>query len=161
MGGDAHQVAGAAAHQIGGRQPVQLVEQRDAHFRQQPEGDIVGQPGFRPVQDAGQWCRHEQPGQQMPEGLAVLQRQHDKGAEHADTDEGGDTGDAEDEGQGHLGPPGGDQPHQDDDQLAPAQPFGSDDALGRAQCLSGGEIGGSLTRCRLRFRGIVQQNGVQ
>ena len=39
-----HQVAGPATQEIRGRQPVELVEQVDAHFREQTEGEVVSQP---------------------------------------------------------------------------------------------------------------------
>ena len=58
VGGQRHQIAGAAAHQIGRRQRVELAEDVDAHLGQQAEGHVVRQPGFQPVQHARQ-RRHD------------------------------------------------------------------------------------------------------
>ena len=52
VGGERHQIAGAAAHEIGRRQRVELAEGVDAHLGQQAEGHVVRHPGFQPVQHA-------------------------------------------------------------------------------------------------------------
>ena len=49
-----HQVAGTPPQQVGRRQRVQLVEQRDPHLGQQLVGHGVRHPGFQPVQQPGQ-----------------------------------------------------------------------------------------------------------
>jgi hypothetical protein len=41
-------------HQIGRRQRVELAVKIDPHLGEQPVGDVVRQPRFDPVQDAGE-----------------------------------------------------------------------------------------------------------
>ena len=58
LGRHGHQIAGAPAHKIGWGQFVEFLEQRNAHFRQQPERHVMRCPGFEPVQDPRQ-RRHD------------------------------------------------------------------------------------------------------
>ena len=96
LGRHGGQIAGAPAQQVGGRQLVQLVEQAHAHFGQQPERHVVGEPGFEPVQDAGQPARRwRQPDSQVLERLARLDRATISARKDADADKGDDPGDAE------------------------------------------------------------------
>ena len=85
--GERDQVAGAPPHQISRRQGVELAEQIDPHFRQQPIGDVVRQPGFEPVEEAGERRRQCEQDQQVPEGSAHLDRGDGESAENADPDE--------------------------------------------------------------------------
>ena len=50
----ADDVAAAPAQQVGRRELVQLVVERDPHVGQQAEGHVVGDPRFEPVQEAGE-----------------------------------------------------------------------------------------------------------
>ena len=81
--GERDQVAGAPPHQIGRRQGVELAEQIDPHFRQQPIGDVVRQPGFEPVQEPGERRRQREQDQQIAEGRAGLDRGDRERAEDA------------------------------------------------------------------------------
>ena len=76
MGGERHQIAGASPHQIGRRQLIELAEHVDPHVRQQAERHVVGDPGFQPVQQAGQRRHHRERPQPVAIRLAVLQVQH-------------------------------------------------------------------------------------
>ena len=49
-----HQIAGAAAQQIAGRQRIELAKQRDAHVGEQVIGHGVRLPRLGPVQNAGE-----------------------------------------------------------------------------------------------------------
>ena len=75
LGCDGHQIAGSPAHQVGGPEPVQRLEERDAHACQQTKGDVMGQPGLRPVQKTRQGRRDRQPGQIAAKVFAGLQVQ--------------------------------------------------------------------------------------
>ena len=130
VGGQRHQIAGAAAREIGRRQRVELAEGIDAHLGQQAEGHVVGQPGFEPVQDAGDGCEDGQCDGEVAIGLVVLEGEHDQRREHADADEGNDARHAQDEGGGELALPRHDDLHQCHDDLVPGQAFGLDDAFG-------------------------------
>ncbi len=132
MGGERHQVAGAPPHQIGRRQLVQLAEHVDAHVRQQAERHVVRDPGFQPMQQAGQRRHDRERPQPVPVGLAVLEVEHHQGAQDADADEGHHAQHAEQEGGGQAALPAHHQLHQRRDQLQPVQALGLDDAFGHA-----------------------------
>ena len=76
MGRHGHQIPGAAAQQVGRRQLVELLDQRDAHFRQHAKCHVVGDPGFRPVKNARERSNHGENHQKILEGRAILDRGH-------------------------------------------------------------------------------------
>ena len=91
----ADQIARAPAQQISRAQPVQFFEQRDAHLGQQAKRHIVRDPGFEPMQDAGEGRQNIKPDQRAPHLDTVFDARHHKRAEHADADERDDARDTQ------------------------------------------------------------------
>ena len=87
------QVAGAAPHQIGRRQRVELAEQVDPHLGQQPVGDVVGEPAFEPVEQPGERRGEAEQRSAGAVGRPALDRGDRERPDDADADKGGDPGD--------------------------------------------------------------------
>ena len=92
-------IAGPTAHHVGRRQTVELFEKCNPHLRQEPEGHVMRNPGFEPVEDTG-YRRHDgQQDEQINERLACLDRPNGERTNCADTDKGDDPGHTKPEGQ--------------------------------------------------------------
>ena len=110
----ADDVAGAPAQEVGRRKPVELVVKRDPYLGEQAEGHVVGDPGFEPVQQAGEGGDRIERDQEPVHRGALFDACDDERAQHADTDEGHHARDAEPEGKVHApaeGPYQAEQPH--------------------------------------------------
>jgi hypothetical protein len=94
LAGERDQIARAAAHQVGRRQRVELAVEIDAQLGEQAIGDVMRQPAFDPVQDAGERRREPEDDQQPGERRTGFDRGNSQRAEDADTDEKGDPADA-------------------------------------------------------------------
>ena len=130
IGDKRHQIARAAAHQVGRRQRIELAEDVEPHLGQQPERHVMSNPGFQPVQDAGQRSKYRQRPQPAAVILAVLEIRDSQRAQHANADEGQNAQHAEQEGQCQATFPGEDDAHQVGDHLIPANAVGLEDAFG-------------------------------
>ena len=145
----ADDVAGAPAQQVGRRELVELVVERDPHLGEEPEGHVVGDPGFEPVQEAREGCCRVERDQQPADGGALLEPGHHQRAQHAHTDEGHHAGDAEDEGEVDApaeGPHQAEQPHPG---APPAEAGGTQHFVVGVHRRRGGEVavlGGGLER---------------
>ena len=129
--GERHQIASAAAHQIGRCQRIELAEGVDAHLGQQAEGHVVRKPGFQPMQRARERRHDGERDGEAADRVMMLERQHDQGRQHADTDERHHAQHAEGKGGGELALPRQDHLHQRSHHLVPGEPVGLDDAFGQ------------------------------
>jgi len=88
------QIARTASHKVGRCQCVELAVEIDAQLGEQAIGDVVRQPAFDPVQDAGQWRGERERDQEPREGRAGLDCRDGERAENADPDKECDAADA-------------------------------------------------------------------
>ena len=98
--GHADEIAAAAAHEIRGRQTLELPEQLPAHPVEEAIRGIVGEPGLRPVEKPRHRRHHRQRRDEVPEGLPAPHRRHHQRSQHAHADERGDADHAQHEGGG-------------------------------------------------------------
>ena len=84
-----NQIASATPNEVSRRKPIEFLEKRDTHFRQQPERHVMRGPGFEPMEDARRRGHDRQRNQQAVERLAPFNGRDDQRADGADADKGG------------------------------------------------------------------------
>ena len=131
MGRHPHQVAGTAADEVRRREPVQLVEQRDAHLGEHAKRHVVRAPRLEPVQHAGEGRDDREDDQVRRERLAPLHRGHGERARHPDADQGRHPDDPQHQDDRELGLPRYDVAQQFAEHAGPAHALGAQDRVGR------------------------------
>ena len=131
VGRHPHQVAGAPAHEIGRREPVELPVQRDAHLGQHAERHVVREPRLQPVQHPRQRRDDRQHDQVLGIRLALLDRGHRQRARDPHPDQRRDPHDPEHEHDRELHLPGHHVAQQLAERAGPAQALGAEYCVGR------------------------------